>query len=72
VSKLTKKNKFDNEIRNKKVNDWKDKRFSFFANTQGKKAESRHSFAHLAACLRTKQTHEGSQKSKSANPQYFV
>jgi hypothetical protein len=54
------------------LTDWKDKRFSFFADPQKINKECPRTFAHLAACSHTKPTHEGSQKSKSANAQYYV
>ena len=56
-----------------KMTDLKDKRFSFFADPQkNKEKECHHTFAHLAACIHSKPTREGSQKSKSSDTHYFV
>ena len=55
--------------------DFKDKRFSFFADPLlpywAIRVVCHRSFAHLAACSRTKLIHEGSQKSKSATHIFF-
>ena len=51
----------------KKEMTMKEKRFSFFADQQKANKECPCSFAHLAACMRTKSTQEGSQKSKLAD-----
>ena len=56
----------DNDI--KISSDFQDKRFSFFADPRKTENECPRTFAHLAANSHTKPTHEGSQKSKSANP----
>jgi hypothetical protein len=53
------------------LTDFKEKRFSFFADMQKTNKECYHTFAHLAACTRTKPTHKGSQKSKSATLHFF-
>ena len=56
--------------------DFKDKRFSFFADPLlpywAIRVVCHRSFAHLAACSRTKLIHEGSQKSKSATHIFFL
>ena len=61
----------ENGLRMKSELTMKEKRFSFFADPQKKGKESHHTFAHLAACIRTKPTQEGTQKSKFFHSSIF-
>jgi len=70
ILSLTREKEFMTDYIIKISTDFKDKRFSFFADPHKKKRNCPRTFAHLAACSRTKPTHEGSQKSKSATPQF--
>lgn len=53
------------------LTDFKEKRFSFFADMHKTNKECYHTFAHFGACIRTKPTRKGSQKSKSATQHFF-
>ena len=62
--KLDNEIEFDNEIRNRKNIDWKDKRFSFFADPQERKGKPSHIW-HIAFCPSLKPTLLKSQRAKS-------
>jgi hypothetical protein len=51
--------------------DWKDKRFSFFADPQERKAESRHTFGTLPFARHTSQRFAKVKEPNLADPQLF-